>query len=282
MSEGQPSAGEAASAGPSAGTESAAPSASGIAPAFDWKQSGVSKEALDFAAGKGWKDPGAVIGSYQNLEKDYRQSVRIPGEDAKPEDVAKFWSRVGRPEKSDDYAVPKDYKAPEGGVDLVPWFKGVAHRHNLPAKAFEGVVGEFTQHLQELAQQDQEAYTAQMQQQLDAVVKAWGPQAAVHQRNIQLFRNAFGLSTDQTTEMMFAIGPEAWAKFAAKAGSYFAEAKIGGDLPGGGASFGLTKEAAQAKLDELSQDPAFAKRYAAEDKTAINEIARLRRTAAGT
>lgn len=262
---------------PPAATE-ATPAAPSV---FDWKATGLSKDALDFVGGKGWKDAGALLGSYQNLEKDYRQSVKIPGEDAKPEDVAKFWARMGRPEKSDDYKL-EGYKPPEGGLDLIPWFKGIAHKHNLPSKAFEGVAGEFVQHMNEVAKQEQEQYVAQVQTQMDKVTKEWGPEAAIHQRNIQLFRQAFGLSTDDTTEMMLAIGPEKWAKFASKAGGYFAEAKIGGDLPGGGSQFGMTKEAAQARIDEMKVDPAFAKRWADQDATAVNEMKRLQRIAAGS
>jgi hypothetical protein len=274
--------GDAAAPASTPPAQSAPPaSASAIPSAFDWKSVGLSKETADFVAAKGWKDPSVVVGSYQNLEKTLGNSVRIPGEDAKPEDVAKFWSKVGRPEKAEEYKAPEGYKVPDGGVDLVPWFQQIAHKHNLPAKAFEGVVGEFTSHMQELASQEQEAFDAQVNQQAEAVTKAWGSEAPVHARNIQQFRQAFGLTTEQTTNMMLAIGPEAWAKFSSRAGSYFAEAKIGADLPGGGSQFGMTVEAAQARLSELTSDSNFAARYANEDRTAVNEVARLHKIIAG-
>jgi len=279
MSEAQPQPAPATPAAPAPATP-AAPEAPPASSVFDWKATGLSKESLEWVGGKGFKDLNAAFGSHQNLEKDYRQSVKIPGDDAKPEDISKFWARMGRPEKSDDYKL-EGYKPPEGGLDLIPWFKAVAHKHNLPAKAFEGVAGEFVAHMKEVEQQEQEQYTAQVQQQMDAVAKEWGPEAAINVRNIQNFRTAFGLSQEDTTEMMLAIGPAKWAKFASKAGSYFAEAKIGGDLPGGGSQFGMTQEAAQAKLDEITRDPAKAKLYANEDPVTVNEVSRLRRIVRG-
>ena len=249
---------------------------------FDWKSAGLSPESLEYVANKGFKDPGAVIGSYQNLEKMMGGRVKIPAADAPADEQQKFWGQLGRPEKPEGYGSLKDIQVPDGGLDIRPWFQGVAHKLNLPDSMAGGLAKEFVAYQTQLAQQEQEAYTAQVQASMDKVVKEWGPEAPVHQRNIQLFRQAFGLSVEQTTEMMLAVGPEAWAKFAAKAGGYFAEAKVGGDLPGGGTTFGMTKEAALAKLDELTADPAFAKRYVNEEAAAVNEITRLRRVAYGS
>jgi hypothetical protein len=79
-----------------------------------------------------------------------------------------------------------------------------------------------------------------------------------------------------------AVGPKVWAPLAAKLGSYFAEAKIGGDLTGGGNTFGMTKEAAQARLQELTGDREFSKRYFDLDPSAVREVKRLHRIVAGS
>ncbi|MCI0372731.1 MAG: hypothetical protein L0214_15465, partial [candidate division NC10 bacterium] len=56
------------------------------------------------------------------------EKVAIPGKEAKPEEWAAFWNRLGRPEKSDGYEIPK-----EGLKSLKPdqqaeWIKGLHGR----------------------------------------------------------------------------------------------------------------------------------------------------------
>lgn len=99
-------------------------------------------KTLDKFRGNTWDEVGPqVVSSYINLEKAYGGSVRIPGEGAKPEEIADFHRKMGVPESPDKY----DVKAavPEG----LPWdaenekaFLKTAHTQGLTAKQAKGLL----------------------------------------------------------------------------------------------------------------------------------------------
>jgi hypothetical protein len=91
------------------------------------------------------------VKSLEDLAKNYVQSqkfisssVRIPAEDAPPEELDKFYSRLGVPETPDKYeiSVSEDFKA----LGMVPddsmleGFKSVSKKNNLTPKQAQGVV----------------------------------------------------------------------------------------------------------------------------------------------
>ena len=84
---------------------------------------------------KGWDSPQKVLEGYRNLEKVYGDpnKVVLPGENSTPEQVQEFWTKLGRPDKADDYQL----KAPENyeqySTDLSDQFRAKAHELNLPA-----------------------------------------------------------------------------------------------------------------------------------------------------
>lgn len=126
-------AGAGASAGASAGSAS------------DWRASlpdefrshpVISKFETPAELAKSWSEAQKLIGA---------DKIVVPGKDAKPEDVAAVFEKLGRPKDVNGYEVPAidghEYsdadKAFQGTV------KGWAHKHNLTAQQFKGVVGEW-------------------------------------------------------------------------------------------------------------------------------------------
>lgn len=78
---------------------------------------GLSAEAQHLAKTKGWKSPNDIVTSYANLEKLVgADKVALPGKDAKPEEFAAIYDKLGRPETPDKYDLG-DFKVPEG----LPW-----------------------------------------------------------------------------------------------------------------------------------------------------------------
>lgn len=53
-----------------------------------------------------FKSQDELAKAYQGLEKELGSRVKIPGEDATPEDWAKFYAKVGRPESPEGYELP--------------------------------------------------------------------------------------------------------------------------------------------------------------------------------
>ena len=80
------------------------------------------------------KTPGKLAGKYDTpeaLEKAYKEletrlgsSVLVPGEDASSEDRAKFFRKIGRPESSEGYELPKS-DIPGGSDEDVKLFREV-------------------------------------------------------------------------------------------------------------------------------------------------------------
>jgi hypothetical protein len=62
-----------------------------------------------------FKEKSALAQSYIELEDKLGKSIALPGQDAKPEELEKFYSRIGRPEKKDDYKLDptEGFEAPE-------------------------------------------------------------------------------------------------------------------------------------------------------------------------
>lgn len=88
---------------------------------------------------KNLDSPFAVAGSWRNIENAWARGdfVRLPGEDAKPEDIAKYHKAIGVPEKPEGYL--KDFKLANGAVlgeadlPVVQDFAAYAHKAGAPA-----------------------------------------------------------------------------------------------------------------------------------------------------
>lgn len=84
------------------------------------------------------KDVGGLAKSYVEAQKliGARQegSVKIPGEDATPEDWAEFYNKTGRPESAGEYGFVKPETLPDGvqwDEGMVAWFGNAAHAAGL-------------------------------------------------------------------------------------------------------------------------------------------------------
>lgn len=83
--------------------------------------------------------------SYTNLESlrgGAKDVLRIPGENANPEEIKEFRSKLGVPDDAAKY----DIKLPEGtqvDASMLDWFKGVAHKANIPNEAANALVNDY-------------------------------------------------------------------------------------------------------------------------------------------
>lgn len=91
-----------------------------------------------------FKEPSEAWSKFDTLLKAEKSMITIPGKDAKPEEVAAFYTKIGRPENVDGYKITKPADLPEG----VPYdpaieaeFKKFAHAENLTASQAEKLYG---------------------------------------------------------------------------------------------------------------------------------------------
>lgn len=77
----------------------ATPASEGV-PTGDWRE-GLSIEEIQKLAR--FKDPKSVAKSYLELERRLGSSISVPGENAKPEEIRAFYSKLGVPEKPEGY-----------------------------------------------------------------------------------------------------------------------------------------------------------------------------------
>jgi hypothetical protein len=107
---------------------------------WDLVKSMIPEELQDEKLWENIQDTPTLLKNYAHAQKFQGQAVRIPGEDATPEDLAKFYSKLGRPEAADGYEVTlPDIK---GGWDdgLVEDFKKVAHETGMTPKQVQDVL----------------------------------------------------------------------------------------------------------------------------------------------
>lgn len=125
----EPGAASTAGAGAPNGTAASA-GAAGASPAVSAEWRNQIPEAI--RADKLWerhKDPASVFQSYHEAQKTIGGMVRLPGKDAKPEEVAAFREKLGVPKSAADYPAPA---VPEGQtLDEARWDRWRGHAHKL-------------------------------------------------------------------------------------------------------------------------------------------------------
>lgn len=100
-------------------------------------QSEFLPESLkDVAALQKFKDVEGLAKGYISLEKELGGRIKLPDfESGSEEDLNKFWSKLGRPEKSDGYTVD--------GLENADDFKNAAHKAGLSVKQAQAVADLF-------------------------------------------------------------------------------------------------------------------------------------------
>lgn len=109
------------------------------APAFDygkWAEGLTDAGKKDYA--KRFKSVDDVLDGALNLRKDIATRVKVPGKDAKPEDVAAFRKAIGAHEKAEEYkaAVPEGYEIAEPQKAMLGLMQQAAAESGVPGSAF--------------------------------------------------------------------------------------------------------------------------------------------------
>lgn len=262
---GTPPAGQAPPAGaPPAGT----------APAW---LPGADEATTGYVANKGWKEPGDVLSSYQNLEKllgaeRAGNTVILPKPDATPEEKAAFFNRLGRPQDPAGYQI----KLPEGAPkEFATAAQAKMHELGL-SKAQGEALAEWWNGQATASQAALQAQTAEAFKSEDAALhQEWGAAFPQNIAQAQAAVRGLGITTEQIDRLQAAMGHKATMEFFQKIGSKMGEADFvsgTGKEPFGNA---MTPAQAKARMAELMKDKDFVARFAKGDTQAIQERNRL-------
>lgn len=261
---------------PPAGTPPAGTPPAGTPPAGggDWI-AGISDEPTRaWVTTKGYKDPGALANSALNLEKllgaPRERLLQLPGDD-KPESWQPVWQKLGVPEKPEGYKLP----VPQGdkgefAKTAANWF----HKHNVPAKAAEGIAAEWNGFVAAQVKSQQDAFETAGAASATKLKTEWGD---AHEQNMQVAKEAvkaFGFSEAEIDALQRVVGYDGVMKRMHALGTKIGEAPFaeGGRPPAGGK---LAPAQAQGEIQRLRGDPDFVKRWNAGESEARNELKRL-------
>lgn len=118
-----------------------------------WRDS-ITDEGLKPIAER-FNSPTDVVKAVSDLRKQVSTSIRIPGEDAKPEDIAKFHKALGVPDSPSDYKfnIPEGREATDADTAFHGKLAEIFHKSGIPAAA----AGQLNELWNELTVQAEEA-----------------------------------------------------------------------------------------------------------------------------
>jgi hypothetical protein len=216
---------------------------------------------------KQFKDPGAVVEAYQNLEKlmgSRDQYLKKPeGDD--PQAWNDLFSKLGKPAKADEYKI----EVPAGGdPEFANWAKGTFHELNLTGTQAEKLAAKYQEYANKTMDAQNAAYTTKMDQQEVELKREWG---AAYEQNINAAKKAakaFGLNDELVDQFEKQVGGFApFMKFLNNIGS-----KIGEDsFVTGQRPSTMTPQQALNKIEALKQDRTFYEKLMKRDAAAVKE-----------
>lgn len=218
------------------------------------------------------KQLGDVLKGYAHAQKMVGGSVRIPGADAKPEEVAAYHKAIGVPDAPDKYEV--NFVAPDGQtVDQtqLQGFLGAAHKAGLTPKQAQAVLDFYKESFGNAAA----AITAKRGETMKLLEAEWGGAADVNIARAQRALRAY----DPKGEVLAVFDATGLGNHPAVLKLF---AKMGADMSEDrlieGADAGQV-DAAKTKLAEIeggAKDSPYYNRQHPDHKKAVEEAYRLR------
>ncbi|WP_287459197.1 hypothetical protein [Sphingomonas sp.] len=251
---------------------------------------GETASNRDWLSSKGFKDLDTLVKSYREAETTIRagNKVKLPGADAKPEEISAFRTAIGVPEKADGYeiaAIPNgkfDPSQPEGpdnpknipmNEPLVAALRESAIKHGAPKAAFEGLFGDFVK----LQLEEAAAQTAKQDALASDWVKAQGAKADEQLAHVNTAARSLGFSKADMAGLRNGLGADRALTILAKLGAGMAEDVM---LTGGSNRFGISGAEAQAEIDKLKGDADFQAKVMKKDSPERARWDRLNKIAA--
>jgi hypothetical protein len=210
-----------------------------------------AEKSLDVFKGNTWDEVGPQIAkSYVASEKMIGGSIRVPKEDAKPEEWDGVWNKLGRPESPDKYQINLPYtEYINWSQDRIKELATAAHRAGFTGKQIQAVIDVY-------GKQQADDYQAQKKSFEDAVTNLRSEWGGSFDKNIALIRRARDLYGGDGAKEYFKDDPRGNDVVLLRMIARMAADLEEGDFLGGpGEAGGLNAEEAKAKIAEIMKDP---------------------------
>lgn len=214
-------------------------------------------------------------GAEQKLGIPADQVIRIPGKDAKPEDMRAIWTKLGAPEKADDYGLP----IPEGAdatfaKTAATWF----HEQGVPKAAAVAIAQKWNEHIAGAEASQLDAWNKRFDEEMSALKGDWkGEDFAKNSELAKRVMRQTGWTPEQLSAMERALGPRAFLQGFAKFGGMVGEHRfVTGDSK---QQFSMSQSEAKTRINDLSQDKAWQAAYLNGDAEKKAEWKRLHEAA---
>lgn len=246
---------------PAAGGDPAAPGGQPAANAPTWHDSfdadtkqwiggmGLDKLPADQALAK-------VLPMYRGAESKLGvpadKLLRLPKDENDAEGFMQIMSKLGRPEKPEDYGL----QAPEGDSgEFVKTASGWFHELGIPKRQAAGLAAKWNEHVQATQNAETERWNARHDEEMTALKGEW--QGEAFDKNMDLAKRvmgAFGYTPEQLQAIERAVGPKAMLQGFQKFGAALGEHRFVGD---GNANFG--GGSIDEQIAALRKDPEYGK-----------------------
>ncbi len=243
---------------------------------------GLSDEDKGIVGVKGWENPSSVINSYRNLEKmsgNPDNLVSIPGEDATPEDLSSYYTKLGRPEASNGYEI----EVPEvgGDKDLAEAMKVIFFEAGLSKSQAAIISDKWNEYQNGVGENNDEQYNLIAEEDNNDLKKEWG---AKYDQNINIAgraANEFGITDEDLNGLEESLGFHRTMSLLQNIGASLLEDTFESDTQDRQGFNVLSPAEARIKIQEKKADPAFTKRYIEGDTLALAEMDRLHKLSIG-
>lgn len=247
--------------------------------------SGVSTTAVDkdtasnadWLKSKGFKDLDGFVKSARDTEKAFHDkgAVKIPGEGAKPEEIAAFRKATGVPDKAEDYVVElPDLGEGADKLELDTAFvdpmKQIAHKAGMSAAAFKEFGAGYVQY-----QLDAMANAVKAQdQERDDLFKEWGPNKNARLAEFRAGAKLLGLDRAGVAAWQSSAGSKVVMTKLAELGARVSEDLLAGNEDATRYGVGSLEDA-QGQIDAMIKDTEVQAKLKAKDGATVAKWNRL-------
>lgn len=224
-----------------------------------WADSVKDPEVKDWLKNKNYPDAEHALKSHRSLEQlmgadKAGRTVLIPRDDNDAEGWKALTSKLGVPEKPDDYKLPMPEGTDDGFAKTASqWF----HEAGVPPRMARFVAEKWNGWVAEQMKAGEAAETAESAKQMKALEAEWGKDAAINielsRRGFREFGQKFGLDAAAMKKAESVLGAANLVKFFHGLGSLNSESSFAGN-EGGGPGFGASKDSIQAQISQFRND----------------------------